>query len=225
ILEIRADIYAAVGHEFNINSPQQLAGVLFEELGLPAGRKTRTGYSVAQNVLEDLIGAHEVIDLILEYRQLAKLKSTYVDALPNQVNPKTGRIHTNFNQTIAATGRLSSTDPNLQNIPVRTELGRQVRRAFIADNREETRIFDEPSVLFGADYSQMELRLMAHYSQDEALVEAFRQGQDIHAATAAEVFGVPIDQVTPNQRSTAKVVNFGTMYGMQEWGLARDTGR
>src|SRR5690606_28384146 len=170
------------------------------------------------------IGAHEVIDLILEYRQLAKLKSTYVDALPNQVNPKTGRIHTNFNQTIAATGRLSSTDPNLQNIPVRTELGRQVRRAFIADNREETRIFDEPSVLFGADYSQMELRLMAHYSQDEALVEAFRQGQDIHAATAAEVFGVPIDQVTPNQRSTAKVVNFGIMYGMQAWGLARDTG-
>ena len=224
ILEIRADIYAAVGHEFNINSPQQLAGVLFEELGLPAGRRTRTGYSVAQNVLEDLIGAHEVIDLILEYRQLAKLKSTYVDALPNQVNPKTGRIHTNFNQTIAATGRLSSTDPNLQNIPVRTELGRQVRRAFIADNREETRIFDEPSVLFGADYSQMELRLMAHYSQDEALVEAFRQGQDIHAATAAEVFGVPIDQVTPNQRSTAKVVNFGIMYGMQAWGLARDTG-
>jgi DNA polymerase-1 len=165
-----------------------------------------------------------VADLILEYRQLTKLKSTYVDALPLQVNPKTNRIHTNYNQTIAATGRLSSTDPNLQNIPVRTELGRQVRRAFIAENRDGKGLFDEPSVLFGADYSQMELRLMAHYSQDEALVEAFRLGQDIHTATAAEVFGVPLEEVTPDQRSTAKVVNFGIMYGMQPWGLARDTG-
>ena len=222
--EIRSDIYNAVGHEFNINSPKQLADVLFEEIGLTAGRRTKTGYSVAQPVLENLRGAHDAVDLVLEYRQLTKLKSTYVDALPNQVNPETGRIHTNFNQTIAATGRLSSTDPNLQNIPVRTELGRQVRRAFIAENREGRQIFDEQSVLFGADYSQMELRLMAHYSQDEALVEAFKNGQDIHAATAAEVFGVPLDEVTPDQRSTAKVVNFGIMYGMQPWGLARDTG-
>jgi DNA polymerase-1 len=222
--EIRAEIYHAVGHEFNVNSPQQLAGVLFDDLGLQSGRRTRTGRSVAQGVLEGLRGAHDVVDLILEYRQLTKLKSTYVDALPLQVNPVTGRIHTNYNQTIAATGRLSSTDPNLQNIPVRTPLGRQVRRAFIADNRPQTRLFDEESILFGADYSQMELRLMAHYSQDEALVEAFQLGQDIHTATAAEVFGVPIDEVTPDQRATAKVVNFGIMYGMQAWGLARDTG-
>ncbi|MEZ4522849.1 MAG: DNA polymerase I [Thermomicrobiales bacterium] len=222
--EIQSDIYGAVGHEFNLNSPKQLADVLFEEIGLPPGRRTKTGYSVAQNVLEGLSGAHDAVDLVLEYRQLAKLKSTYVDALPNQVNPDTGRIHTNFNQTIAATGRLSSTDPNLQNIPVRTDLGRQVRRAFIADNRNGRAIFDEESILFGADYSQMELRLMAHYSQDEALVDAFKHGQDIHAATAAEVFGVPLDEVTADQRATAKVVNFGIMYGMQPWGLARDTG-
>ena len=222
--EIQADIYSAVGHEFNINSPKQLGEILFDEIGLPPGRKTKTGYSVAQPVLEGLRGAHDAVDLVLEYRQLTKLKSTYVDSLPAQVNPATGRIHTSYNQTIAATGRLSSTDPNLQNIPVRTELGRQVRRAFIADNRPGSRTFDEPSVLFGVDYSQMELRLMAHYSQDEALVEAFRNGQDIHATTAAEVFGVPLDEVTANQRSTAKVVNFGIMYGMQPWGLARDTG-
>ncbi len=222
--EIRSDIYGAVGHEFNINSPKQLGEILFEEIGLPTGRRTKTGFSVAQPVLEGLRGAHDVVDLILEYRQLTKLKSTYVDALPAQVNPDTGRIHTNYNQTIAATGRLSSTDPNLQNIPVRTDLGRQVRRAFIAENREGMRLFDEQSILFGADYSQMELRLMAHYSQDEALVDAFKHGRDIHAATAAEVFGVPLDEVTPDQRSTAKVVNFGIMYGMQAWGLARDTG-
>lgn len=224
ITEIRNEIFSAVGHEFNINSPKQLADVLFEELQLPTGRRTKTGYSVAQGVLEGLRGAHEVIDLILEYRQLAKLQSTYIVALPQQVNPDTGRIHTNYNQTIAATGRLSSTDPNLQNIPVRSEIGRQVRKAFIASNDPRSRIFEEQSILFGADYSQMELRLMAHYSGDSALVEAFAQGQDIHATTAAEVFGVPIDEVTPNQRSVAKVVNFGIMYGMQAWGLTRDTG-
>ncbi len=224
ISEIQAEIYSAVGHEFNINSPRQLASVLFEEIGLPPGKRTKTGYSVAQSVLEGLRGAHEVIDLILEYRQLSKLQSTYVESLPKQVNPDTGRIHTNYNQTIAATGRLSSTDPNLQNIPVRTPVGRQVRRAFVADNDPATRRFNEVAVLFGADYSQMELRLMAHYSGDEALVEAFEQGLDIHATTAAEVFGVELDEVTPNQRSVAKVVNFGIMYGMQAWGLARDTG-
>lgn len=222
--EIRSEIYSAVGHEFNLNSPAQLATVLFEEIGLPTGRRTKTGYSVSQDVLEGLKGAHDAVDLILEYRALAKLKSTYVDALPLQVNPETARIHTNYNQTIAATGRLSSTNPNLQNIPVRTELGRQVRRAFIADNRNGSSPFSEEATLFGADYSQMELRLMAHYSQDPALLTAFSQGQDIHAATAAEVFGVTLDEVTPVQRSTAKVVNFGIMYGMQAWGLARDTG-
>ncbi|MFW6074611.1 MAG: DNA polymerase I, partial [Chloroflexota bacterium] len=221
--KIRLEIYASVGHEFNLNSPQQLAHVLFEELGLPAGRRTKSGYSVAQGVLEGLIGAHEIIDLILEYRQLAKLQSTYVESLPLQVNPETGRVHTTFNQTIAATGRLSSTDPNLQNIPVRTEIGRQVRRAFIADYSTLPGV-DSETVFFGADYSQMELRLMAHFSEDESLVQAFQEGQDIHATTAAEVFGVPLDQVTPRQRSDAKVVNFGIMYGMGAWGLARDTG-
>lgn len=222
--ELRSDIYSAVGHEFNINSPSQLANVLFEEIGLPAGRKTKTGYSVSQDVLDGLRGAHDVVDAVLEYRSLTKLKSTYVDSLPNQVNPATGRIHTTYNQTIAATGRLSSVDPNLQNIPVRTAIGRHVRKAFIADNRPGYRPFNEDVVFVGADYSQMELRLMAHYSQDEALVQAFKDGQDIHATTAAEVFGVPLDEVTPNLRSTAKAVNFGIMYGMQAFGLSRDTG-
>lgn len=222
--ELRQDIFGSVGHEFNINSPAQLAGVLFDEIGLPSGRKTKTGYSVSQDVLENLRGSHDAVDAVLEYRALSKLKSTYVDALPTQVNPETGRIHTTYNQTIAATGRLSSTDPNLQNIPVRTQIGRKVRKAFIADNGKGSRPFDEEAVLFGADYSQMELRLMAHYSQDPALVQAFKEGQDIHATTAAEAFGVPLDQVTDDQRSTAKAVNFGIMYGMQAFGLSRDTG-
>jgi DNA polymerase-1 len=167
---------------------------------------------------------HEAVDLVLEYRSLTKLKSTYVDALPNQVDSETGRIHTTFNQTIAATGRLSSIDPNLQNIPVRNELGRKVRRAFIADNRPATRPFDEEAVLFGADYSQMELRLMAHYSGDPALVQAFKEGRDIHASTAAQVAGIPLEQVSRLQRDTAKAVNFGIMYGMSAYGVSRDTG-
>ena len=217
-------IYETVGHEFNINSTQQLGKVLFEELGLPSGRKNKTGYSVGQETLDGLRGAHPAVDAILEYRTLNKLKSTYVDSLPNQVNQDTGRVHTTFNQTIASTGRLSSTDPNLQNIPIRTAIGRQVRRAFVADNRPEHRHFDEEAVLFSADYSQMELRLMAHFSQDPALVNAFKQGLDVHRATAAEVFDVSIDQVTSEMRSTAKTVNFGIMYGMQAYGLSRDTG-
>ncbi len=224
ITELRNEIYSAVGHEFNINSPSQLANVLFEEIGLPAGRKTKTGYSVSQDVLDGLRGAHPAVDAVLEYRALSKLKSTYVDSLPKQLNPQTGRIHTTYNQTIAATGRLSSVDPNLQNIPIRTPIGRQVRKAFVADNRPGYRPFNEDAVFVGADYSQMELRLMAHYSQDEALVQAFRDGQDIHATTASEVFGVPLEEVTPNLRSTAKAVNFGIMYGMQAFGLSRDTG-
>jgi DNA polymerase-1 len=222
--KLEQQIYEAVGHEFNIGSTRQLATVLFDELQLPSGRRNKTGLSVGQEVLDALRGAHPVVDMILEQRTLKKLKSTYVDALPLQVNPKTGRIHTNFNQTIASTGRLSSTDPNLQNIPIRTAVGRQIRRAFIADNRPEYRHFDEESVLFSADYSQMELRIMAHCSQDEVLLDAFNHGRDIHAATAAEVFNVPLEQVTPEQRSTAKTVNFGIMYGMQAYGLSRDTG-
>lgn len=224
IIEREREIYASVGHEFNIASTKQLGEVLFEELKLPTGRKTKTGYSVGQEVLDGLRGEHPAVDAILSHRSLKKLKSTYIDALPLQMNPKTGRIHTNYNQTIASTGRLSSTDPNLQNIPIRTAVGRQIRRAFVADNRPEYRHFDDDSVFLSIDYSQMELRIMAHYSNDPALVNAFQEGQDIHAATAAQVFGVPLDEVTSAMRSTAKSVNFGIMYGMQAYGLSRDTG-
>ncbi|MDQ3549877.1 MAG: DNA polymerase I [Chloroflexota bacterium] len=224
IAEREREIYDAVGHEFNIASTKQLGEVLFEELKLPTGRKTKTGYSVGQEVLDGLRGAHPAVDAILLHRTLKKLKSTYIDALPLQVNPTTGRIHTNYNQTIASTGRLSSTDPNLQNIPIRTEIGRQIRRAFVADNRPEYRRFEEESVLLSIDYSQMELRIMAHCSGDPALVTAFQQGLDVHTATAAQVFNVPLDEVTSAMRSTAKTVNFGIMYGMQAYGLSRDTG-
>lgn len=217
-------IYDLAGRPFNINSPQQLSTILFEELRLPRGKRTKTGYSVSHEVLENLREAHPIVDAILEYRQLLKLKSTYVDALPRQVHPETGRVHTIFHQTVAATGRLSSSDPNLQNIPVRGELGLAVRRAFVADNRPGYRIADEPILLLSADYSQIELRLMAHFSQDPALLRAFAEGKDIHSATASEVFGVPLDAVTPEMRRIAKVVNFGIMYGMQAYGLARDTG-
>ncbi|MCS7050112.1 MAG: DNA polymerase I, partial [Thermomicrobium sp.] len=217
-------IYELAGHPFNINSPHQLSAVLFDDLRLPRGKRTKTGYSVSQEVLEELRDAHPIIDAILEYRQLLKLKSTYVDALPRAVHPETGRVHTIFHQTVAATGRLSSSDPNLQNIPARGELGLAVRRAFVADNRPASRIAAEPILLLSADYSQIELRLMAHFSQDPALLRAFAEGQDIHAATAAEVFGVPLEAVTPDMRRIAKVVNFGIMYGMQAYGLARDTG-
>lgn len=221
---LERSIYDLVGHEFNLGSTKQLATVLFDEIGLPSGRRTKTGYSVGQEVLDALRGEHPVVDMILEQRTLKKLKSTYVDALPQQIHPVTGRVHTTYNQTIASTGRLSSTDPNLQNIPIRTPVGRQVRRAFVADNRPQYRRFDEESILFSADYSQMELRIMAHYSQDEALVSAFQQGLDIHAATAAEIHGIDIADVTSAQRSMAKSVNFGIMYGMQAYGLSRDTG-
>jgi DNA polymerase I len=222
--ELENEIYGLAGQRFNINSPRQMADVLFEELKLPAGRKTKTGYSVSQEVLENLRDVHDIVSLILEYRQLQKLKSTYVDALPHQVNPETGRVHTSFNQTVAATGRLSSTDPNLQNIPVRSGIGRTVRRSFIADNRLETCPFDEPAHFLAADYSQVELRLMAHFSEDPTLLSAFQAGQDIHAATAADVFGVDISNVTSDMRRIAKTVNFGIMYGMQAYGLSRDTG-
>ncbi|TVR69095.1 MAG: DNA polymerase I [Sphaerobacteraceae bacterium] len=222
--ELEKEIYGHAGQTFNINSPRQMANVLFEELKLPAGRKTKTGYSVNQEVLENLRDAHDIVPLILEYRQLQKLKSTYVDALPNQVNPETGRVHTSFNQTVAATGRLSSTDPNLQNIPVRSGIGRTVRRAFIPDNNPDTCPFDEPATFLAADYSQVELRLMAHFSEDQTLLKAFQAGQDIHAATAADVFGVKLEDVSSDMRRIAKTVNFGIMYGMQAYGLSRDTG-
>lgn len=218
------EIYRLAEHPLNINSTRQLAAVLFEELGLPSGRRTKTGYSVSQDVLEGLREEHPIINSILEYRQLLKLKSTYVGTLPEQINPVTGRIHSSFNQTVAATGRLSSSNPNLQNIPIRTEIGRRVRRAFIADNRADQLDGQEPKLLLSADYSQIELRLMAHFSGDPRLVQAFQLGQDIHSATAAELFGIDIEAVTPDMRRLAKTVNFGIMYGMQAFGLARDTG-
>ncbi|HEU5424792.1 MAG TPA: DNA polymerase I [Nitrolancea sp.] len=224
ISELEREIHQLAGHEFNINSTRQLGTVLFDELNLPTGRRTKTGYSVGQDVLESLADAHPIIAAIGEYRSLLKLRSTYVDALPEQVSPIDGRVHTSFNQTIAATGRLSSTDPNLQNIPVRTEIGRQVRRAFIADNRPGYRPWTEDAVFLSIDYSQIELRLMAHMSEDPTLINSFQQGHDIHAATASDVFGVPLDAVTPDMRRIAKTVNFGIMYGMQAFGLSRDTG-
>ncbi|HEX3629990.1 MAG TPA: DNA polymerase I [Candidatus Dormibacteraeota bacterium] len=200
----------------NVNSPQQLARFLFEDLNLPGGRKTKSGYSTDANVLEGLREQHPVVSKILEYRQLSKLKGTYVDALPLLVDPRTHRVHTSFNQTVAATGRLSSSDPNLQNIPIRTEVGQKVRRAFIPARPAD--------VLLSADYSQIELRVLAHMTDDPVLVDAFARGEDIHARTAAEVFGIPQAQVTANQRRLAKVVNFGLFYGLSDFGLARDTG-
>ena len=207
-----------VGYNFNVNSTQQLSDALFIKLALPTEglRKTKSGhYSTAASVLEGLRGHHEIIDLILEQRQLTKLKSTYVDSLPQLVNPATGRVHTSFNQTGAVTGRISSSNPNLQNIPIRTELGRAVRRAFVAD---------EGWKLVAADYSQVELRVMAHIAQDPGLLGAFGRGEDIHAATAAAVLGVPLEEVTKDQRRIAKSVNFGLSYGQSAFGLAQQTG-
>ncbi len=213
--EARAE--ALAGHPFNLGSPKQIARVLYEELGLEVLARTPKGApSTAEEVLERLAAkGHELPRVILEYRSLAKLKSTYVDQLPRRVNPETGRVHTSYHQAVAATGRLSSSDPNLQNIPVRTEEGRRIRRAFVA----------EPGhLLVSADYSQVELRIMAHLSGDEGLVRAFAAGEDIHRATAAEVFGVPLDQVTPDQRRSAKAINFGLIYGMSAFGLGRQLG-
>lgn len=221
--ELEASIHAMAGRELNIGSNKQLATLLFDELKLPTGRRTKTGYSVDSDVLENIRDRHPIVEAVLEYRSLGKLKSTYVDALPLQVNSETGRVHTSYNQTVAATGRLSSTNPNLQNIPIRTELGRRVRQAFVADHRPEYRLFDD-AVLLAADYSQIELRLLAHMSGEPFLVEAFRTGEDIHRATAAVVNGVPPEAVTPDMRRVAKTVNFGVMYGMQSYGLSRDSG-
>ena len=221
--EIELEVDTLAGRPFRIGSNKQLAALLFEELGLPSGRKTKTGYSVDSSVLEGLRDKHPIVELVLEYRTLTKLRSTYVDSLPDTVNARTGRVHTSFNQTVAATGRLSSNNPNLQNIPIRTEIGRRVRRAFVADRRPEHRIVDN-AILLAADYSQMELRILAHMTKEPFLIDAFRTGDDIHRATAALVNQIAIEEVTPDQRRVAKTVNFGIIYGMQAFGLSRDTG-
>jgi DNA polymerase-1 len=218
VARLEEEAYKCVGHDFNLGSPLQLSQVLFDELNLPKTRKTKQGYTTDATALEGLRGAHPLIDVLLEWRQVTKLKSTYIDALPGLVNPKTNRIHTNFNQTVAATGRLSSQDPNLQNIPVRTDLGNAVRRCFVA------RDFGPDPVLIAADYSQIELRILAHVSQDPGLIEAFTNDEDIHAATASQVFDVPRDEVTPDMRRRAKVFNFGVLYGLSEFGLSTREG-
>lgn len=211
---IEAAIYEMAGHDFNLNSPKQLGVVLFEELGLPVRKKTKTGYSTNAEVLESLRLEHPIVDQILAYRLWSKLKSTYLDGIAGLIRTDTGRVHTNFNQTVTATGRLSSSDPNLQNIPVRTEEGRMIRALF-----EPGEGYD---CLLSADYSQIELRLLAHMSGDENFIDAFQRGQDIHARTAAEVFGIPLDEVTPELRRHAKAVNFGIVYGISDFGLARN---
>ncbi len=205
-------IYELAGEEFNINSTQQLGQILFEKLNLPKKKKTKTGYSTDAAVLEQLSQVHELPQNLLEYRELTKLKSTYVDALPSLVNPETGRLHTSYNQTVAVTGRLSSSDPNLQNIPIRTEMGREIRRAFFTA--------DSDHVILDADYSQIELRVMAHLSQDPVLLEAFKTGEDIHSKTACLVFQLEPDELNAEHRRRAKEINFGIMYGMGVFGLA-----
>jgi DNA polymerase-1 len=213
---LEAEVSELSGYEFNLNAPQQLAKLLFEDLKLPVGKRTKTGYSTDAETLESLRDKHPVVGLILEHRQLSKLKSTYVDALPELMDPTTGRVHTSFGQAATATGRLSSSNPNLMNIPIRTELGQRIRRAFKAERPDH--------FLFAADYSQIELRIAAHLSGDSNLLAAFAAGQDIHAATAAQVFKVPLAEVHPNQRRLAKVANFGSIYGQGEYGLSMQMG-
>jgi len=213
IKEYETRIVEEAGEEFNVNSPKQLGEILFGKLGLPGAKKTKTGYSTNQSVLENLADEHPLPRLALEYRKLAKLKSTYADALPKMINPRTGRIHTSFNQTVASTGRLSSSDPNLQNIPIRTELGRRIRKAFIAP---------EGFKLLSSDYSQIELRLLAHFSDEKILIEAFGEDEDIHSRTAAEVFDVAPEFVTLDMRRVAKTVNFGIIYGQTAFGLSNE---
>ncbi len=215
ISAIERKVAAAAGTDFNINSPKQLAFLLFEKLGLPPVKKTKTGYSTDVDVLERLKDLHEIPSMVLEYRTVAKIRSTYVDVLPGRIDPRDGRIHTTLSQTQAATGRLSSSDPNLQNIPIRTELGRRIRAGFVAE---------KGNLFVGADYSQVELRLLAHLSGDAELIRRFRQGDDIHTATAAAVFGVDPSAVTPELRRRAKVINFGILYGMSPFGLSRELG-
>lgn len=210
------DIFVEAGESFNINSPKQLGHILFEKMGLPAGKKTKTGYSTAADVLEELAVSYPFVGNILRYRTLTKLISTYLEALPQLIRKDTGRIHTSFNQTVTATGRLSSSDPNLQNIPVRTEEGKKIRSLFVPGEGYDCFI--------SSDYSQVELRVLAHMSGDESLIRAFINKEDIHRRTAAEVLGIPFEEVTPEQRSHAKAVNFGIIYGISDFGLARQLG-
>ena len=211
---LEQQIYASAGATFNINSPKQVGEVLFDQLQLDAkAKKSKNGqYSTSEEVLLGLKGKHEVVGMILEYRELKKLISTYISALPTYINPETGKIHTTYNQTVTATGRLSSSNPNLQNLPIRSERGQLIRQAVIPD---------DGCLFLSADYSQIELRLMAHFSRDPHMVEAFRSGQDIHAATAAKIFNISIDQVTKDQRRQAKTANFGIIYGISAFGLAQ----
>jgi DNA polymerase-1 len=211
--KISEEIFDLAGESFNINSPQQLGKILFERLKLPGGKRTKTGYSTDVEVLNELSREFPLPAKVLEYRSLSKLNSTYVDALPQLVNPKTGRVHTSFNQTVTATGRLSSSDPNLQNIPIRSPEGRRIREAFIPE---------EGRSILSVDYSQIELRILAHLSCDTFLIESFQRGEDIHAATASEIFHVPPEQVTPEMRRLAKIINFGIIYGMSAFGLAKE---
>lgn len=208
---LTADIYEMAGEEFNINSPLQLGDILFEKLQLPAGKKTKRGYSTSADILEKVKDLHPIVPAVLEYRTLAKLKSTYIDGMLPLIAPSDGKIHAHFNQTVTTTGRISCTEPNLQNIPIRQELGRKLRRAFIPE---------EGCVLVGADYSQIELRVLAHMAEDPVLIQAFNDGEDIHRTTAANVLGIPEDEITMEQRSRAKAVNFGVIYGMSAFGLS-----
>lgn len=216
INQLLSEIHCSAGEIFNVNSPKQLGAILFDKLQLPVMKKTKTGYSTDAEVLEKLAGQHAIIDTILEYRMLTKLKSTYLDGMIGLISPDTGRIHTTFNQMVTATGRLSSSEPNLQNIPIRTEIGRKIRELFVPDEG-----FD---CIMTADYSQIELRVLADMSGDENMIEAFAQNQDVHTRTASEIFEVPMSEVTPELRSRAKAVNFGIVYGISDYGLSRDTG-
>ncbi len=213
---IEARIFDLAGEAFNINSPKQLGAILFEKLELPVMKKTKTGYSTSADVLEKLESKHDIVKEILLYRQLGKLQSTYIEGLLKVVNGKTDKVHTRFNQALTQTGRLSSTDPNLQNIPIRLEEGRKIRQAFIPSEKDW--------IIFAADYSQIELRVLAHIANDSGLVEAFQAGMDIHTRTAMDVFHVSAEQVTSNMRRHAKAVNFGIVYGISDYGLSQSLG-
>ena len=212
--KLTKEIFEIAGSQFNLNSPQQLAKVLFEDLGIKPGKKIKTGYSTNITVLESLAKEHEIARLLIEYRQVSKLESTYVSALPELINPKSGRVHSSFNQTVASTGRLSSSNPNMQNIPIRTEMGREIRKAFCAN--------DDDHVILAADYSQIELRILAVLSGDDKMIDAFNNQQDIHSETACIIFDVPKNEVTPDQRRYAKIINFGLMYGMGSFRISQE---